>query len=347
MACEGQQAALDQEVAEIAEIAKQETDRLTQEADGALKTAGEAMGDNGLSGAVGAAVGGAIGSAAGPGGTAVGAVIGREIGAFFVISVEMARTRFVLGLPTITMRSQGVAIDLPSVTMRNRDIIFSVPSVRMVQVKLGEKPETTCSGGGFLGLPQCTVRWTPIYTDVPQPYMEENRIVLGIPEITMQRNDWRFDVPDVRIEDQEIFFDVPQIKISTRQDAAQHAADAARDLSDQFQAKAASLASAAKERAKERIIPRLSALFSCHRSNLEQQLISLPQQFDPAINQTNQVLGDMAARSIPSSDDDYVRLVAQRDSLLAQRQQLVATLREKIDEISAKEAEAVHAMLGS
>jgi len=347
MACEQHQAALDDEIAAIAQIAKEETDRLTAEADTALKNSGQVLGEDGLSGAVGAAVGAAVGSMAGPGGTAAGAVIGRELGKLFIINVTMQRTRMVIGLPSITMRSQSVAIDLPSVTMRNRDIIFSVPSTRMVRVKIGEKPETTCSGGGFLGLPQCTVRWTPIYADVPQPFMEENRIVLAIPEVTMQRNDWRFDVPDIRIEDQEIVFDVPSITIETQQDAAERAAGAAQDLSRQFQDRAASLATAAKERAKERLVPKVSAVFACHRANLEQQLTSLPQQFDPALSQTNAVLQDMASRSVPVGDDDYVRLLAQRDNLLSQRQNLVDQLQTQIVSLSAKEAEAIHAMVGS
>lgn len=347
MACEVQQQDLETEIAAVAQIAKEESDRLTAEADAALKNAGDALGDDNLSGAVGSAVGAAIGSAAGPGGTAAGAVIGREIGRLFIIKVTMQRSRMVIGLPTITMRSQSIAFDLPSVTMRNRDIIFSLPSVRMVQVKTGEKPETTCSGGGFLGLPQCTVRWTPIYISVPEPYMEENRIVLGIPEVTMQRNDWRFDVPDIRIEDTEILFDVPSITIESQQDAAQRAADAAMDLSRQFQDRAATLASAAKERVKDRLVPKISAVFACHRSGLQQQLVSLPQQFDPAINQINAALQDMTGRGVPAGDDDYVALVARRDDLLAKRQAAVEQIQNAISELSAKEAEAVHALMGS
>ncbi|HEX4847462.1 MAG TPA: hypothetical protein VFV30_04915 [Novosphingobium sp.] len=347
MACEEQQAALDAEIQAIAEIAKEETDRLTAEADAALKNAGEALGEDGLSGAVGAAVGGAIGSTAGPGGTAVGAVIGRELGKLFVISVEMRRTRMVIGLPTVRMTSQRVAFDLPSVTMRNRDIIFHLPSVRMNRVKIGEKPETTCSGGGWLGLPQCTVRWTPIWADVPEPYMQENRIVLAIPEITMQRNDWRFDVPDVRIEDQEILFDVPSIKIESRQDAAERAADAALELTRQFQDRAAGLAKAAKERAKDRIAPRISGVFACHRANLEQQLVSLPQRFDPVIDQLNGAISGMAGRGVPSTDDDYAQMVAQRDAMLQQRRTLVDTLHAQIADLSAKEAEAINALIAS
>ena len=79
----------------------------------------------------------------------------------------------------------------------------------------------------------------------------------------------------------------------------------ARDLSDQFQAKAAGLASAAKERAKERIIPKLSARFGNKESLGIQFVLARHRSMHAKINaidrwcRTN-ALDELTSDSLPS-----------------------------------------------
>jgi hypothetical protein len=79
----------------------------------------------------------------------------------------------ILDLPEITIRDQEISLDLPQVTMRRQDIIFHTPSVRMERRQTGEYPEFYCDTGTLI--PKCTVKWSPIYTDVPVPFMARTK----------------------------------------------------------------------------------------------------------------------------------------------------------------------------
>lgn len=344
MYCQIEQQNMDAAIVEIKAFSDEQARVLTETAARETVSSGQEMGDDSLSGAIGAGAGAAIGSLVGPAGTTVGAVIGREIGKFFVVDIETRPTRFSLDLPSVSMRRQDMSMELPSVAVRNRDIIFHTPSVRMVRVKTGEYPEVTC--GGFLGL-QCTVTYSPIYIDVPEPFMEEQRIVIGIPEVTMIRQDLSFDAPQIEMVTQEFVFDVPHVTVRTQADVAARIKDTAVSLSDRFKADAANLTKAAKELSKERIIPKLSALFACHRQTLEIQLRTVPQQFDPGIEMMNATLQNMASRAVPSDDDDYINAAKNRDKLLQDRINVVRQIEAQIAELVAKEQTAITQILGS
>jgi hypothetical protein len=104
---------------------------------------------------------------------------------------------------------------------------------------------------------------------------------------------------------------------------------------------------AVKELSKQQVIPKLSALFRCHRRYLEQQLAVMPQQFDPAINMVNETLQNMAARNVPSTDDDYVKQVRARDQLLVDRAAVVDKIHSQIVDLTLKEQDAVQKILNS
>jgi hypothetical protein len=139
----------------------------------------------------GTAIGTSIG---GPVGGAVGAYIGDLLTKFFVVETSMKRVDISLDLPEVTMKNQDWIFDLPTVRMKDSDIIFHLPSIRMKRVKTGEYPEFTCHGFP----PKCTVKWSPIWTDIPEPFMEEHRIVIGIPEFYMNEQRFVVGVPELK-----------------------------------------------------------------------------------------------------------------------------------------------------
>ncbi|WEK47965.1 MAG: hypothetical protein P0Y56_06615 [Candidatus Andeanibacterium colombiense] len=345
MACEQEQTELDAVIAQLAQEAQAEADALAKRAESEAAKVGAGLEDDpAVLEAIGAAGGGAIG---GPAGGAVGAAIGRVIGQFFTIEIEMRRVNFSLDLPEFRMTTKEIAFDLPAVTLRNRDIIFHTPSTRLERVKVGETPHTRCEGGGWLGLPSCTITWTPNYIDVPVPFMQEQRIVIGVPEVTMERKEISFDVPETRMERQEVGFDVPSVTLRSRLDQAARVQAEAEEMTGRYQGEAAVLAKKAKEAAKERLVPKVSGVFACHRRQIEAQLQSAPLQFDPAIASTQRALAEMSARGVPSDDDDYVTLNRSLGDLIAQRQALVAELQKALDQLTAAEQDAAHQIVGS
>ena len=106
------------------------------------------------------------------------------------IDVSWKRTDISLDLPEVKIVDQRWVIDLPQVTMKDQSIIFHTPSIRMETQKTGEYPETRCTMvtkdiglGVKIDVPECTVWWSPIYIDVPVPFMQEHTIIMGIPEL--------------------------------------------------------------------------------------------------------------------------------------------------------------------
>ncbi len=117
------------------------------------------------------------------------------VGLDFDITWE--RVDFSFDLPEVTLKDQKWSMDLPNVTVNNQEIIFHTPSVRMKTVETGKYPETVCKmitksvGLGIsIDVPECTVKWTPIYIDVPETFMQEQKIVLGVPEFSMETTEF-------------------------------------------------------------------------------------------------------------------------------------------------------------
>ncbi len=115
-----------------------------------------------------------------------------------------------LDLPQFTMNTQEWKFDVPQVTMKSQDWIFHTPSVRMVSKKIGETPHVTCDNAV---IPSCTVKWKGNYTDIPEPFMEEQRIVLDVPEFQVDTTAIKLDIPETTWDTTSIKFDIPHFTL--------------------------------------------------------------------------------------------------------------------------------------
>jgi len=127
----------------------------------------------------------------------IGAVLGLDF------DIDWKEVKIVFDLPSVTMRTKSVSMDIPEVSMQRQDIIFHTPSVRTVTKKVGQYPE-------FHGL---NIVWKDILTDVPEVFMEEQRIAFDLPSVTMKTQDWKIDLPDFTMERQEWFVKIPQFTL--------------------------------------------------------------------------------------------------------------------------------------
>ena len=118
--------------------------------------------------------------------------------------VEWKDRRLSLDLPTVSIRNRDVSLDLPEITKSSQHIAFDVLDVRMVRVKVGEKPEIY----GW------TVKWTPIWIDVPEPYMRRVDINFDVPSVMMRRRDFVIAIPEIKMQRVEWIMTLPEFTVS-------------------------------------------------------------------------------------------------------------------------------------
>lgn len=125
---------------------------------------------------------------------------------------EWKKVIFDLPIPQFTMKTQKFSFDIPEVTMKLKEICFDWPKTRMVNKKVGEKPEVTCGWKmtkvifGKTKTWQCTTKWTPIIISVPEVTMETKCMSTKIPEVTMRTKEMIFKIPEVTVISKQISF---------------------------------------------------------------------------------------------------------------------------------------------
>lgn len=125
---------------------------------------------------------------------------------------EWKKVIFDLPIPQFTMKTQRFSFDIPEVTMNLKEICFDWPKTKMVDKKVGEKPEVTCGWKmkkvvfGKTKMWQCTTKWTPIIISVPEVTMERKCMSTKIPEVTMKTQEMIFKIPEVTVVSKEISF---------------------------------------------------------------------------------------------------------------------------------------------
>lgn len=121
----------------------------------------------------------------------------------FDLQVTWGEQLIAFDIPQFEMHTQTFSLDVPQVTMHDQAYTFSTPSVRMVSKKIGQYPE-------FHGT---KIVWSDIIIDVPEVFMEEQRIVVGIPEFRMDTTSFSIDIPEVRMDRVEWKLRVPEVRL--------------------------------------------------------------------------------------------------------------------------------------
>lgn len=333
MDCSTKQDDFKNSISLIQEQLKQEINEIVTSTQGKTEALSEkAEGNNDITAGVITAAGTTVGTyLGGPVGGAAGAYVADFLTKFFVVETNMNTVRVSLDLPEVTMKDQEWIFDLPSVTVKDSDIIFNLPSIRMKRVKTGEYPEITCHGF----IPQCTVTWSPIWADIPEPFMEEHRIVIGIPEFYMNEQRVVVGVPEITMERQDISFDLPSITIKTREDIGKEVSEEAAALANETTILVNQKKESLKERMKIEILPKAISMMNCFRDNLTERKQEIYNSFDPAINQITEALKNLKAQSVPEDDDDYIKVKANLDQLFEKRKEALAKIDKSLEELEA------------
>lgn len=236
--------------------------------------------------------------------------------------VDWKDQKWIFDLPGVTMKLQTWSFDTPSVTIKDQAIIFHTPSVRMKTVKCGQYPEIH----GF------TVRWSDIKCDVPETFMEEQRIIMGVPEFFMERQEIKLDVPEFAMERQEWIMKIPEFTVI---DVNAEIGDT-KKRGEQLKADADEVSSELRSE----LTNSISAGFDCYESNLINAKNNLSAQLDLAIDQMKQGIDRVKASG---GDPKSVggNLEERLASLITQKGEQIAKMDEAIATLQAKEREAI------
>lgn len=257
------------------------------------------------------------------------------------VDVKWERVEFGLDLPEVTMVDQRWSLDLPQVTMKDREIIFSTPSIRMKTVKTGEYPETVCRMvtkdiglGVKVDVPECTVRWSPIYVDVPEPFPQEQRIVIGVPEFRMDRTEFVLGVPEFAMRRQNFALHLPQITVKNVSVEARKAQEAGEALSQESQVRAARLKEEFRENARLELGHDVTALFDCYQQDLMTRKNDALHRFGDGITLLQNTVTSMTASKVPDDDPNLVRVKESLADLVAKRDAFARDIEKKFVDLA-------------
>jgi len=223
--------------------------------------------------------------------------------------IDWADTRIVFDLPQVTMKDQRIVFGAPQVTMKTNTIIFDTPSVRMVRKKTGEYPEFICHGFS------CTVRWSPIYTDIPETFMERQEIKTDVPEFRWDNTEIIVGVPEFTMVRNEIILGLPQITVTS----IVLNADKIEKKGDDLKARADALAATQNEE----VGAAVHGLYDCQRNEVLKQRAAANGQFDSAIKQVQASMADLSARGVDTS------AVRQADGSVTDMNKVIADILKK------------------
>lgn len=261
--------------------------------------------------------------------------------ATFNVEVTWGNQEIIFDTPSVTVRDQRLVFGVPQVTMKTRDIVFATPSVRMKRVKTGQYPEFYCDTHTVV--PKCTTRWSDIFMDVPETFMQEQhikmdipefkwadtQIIMGIPEFFMQRQRWVIGVPEFKLT--SVVINAGPLKAKSE--------DLQRKVSATKAAEVKEMGSA------------IHAVFVCHRESVGQQRTAVAAQFTSAIAQMDGVIQSLKAQgadptNVAGADGTSNNLVAKRDELVQQRDTALANFDDALRHLDDGEKEAIAKIQG-
>ncbi|MCC6735565.1 MAG: hypothetical protein IT534_05495 [Bauldia sp.] len=239
-------------------------------------------------------------------------------------TVEWVDHRWIFDLPTVNMREQTWKFDLPEITWDDTEIIFHTPSVRMETTICGYYPE-------WHGL--FDMRWSPIYCDLPQVFMEEQRFVLGLPQFAMREQQIILHVPEFEMARQEWVISIPEFR-ATEVNAEVRAIQA---QGEALQARGTELGDAMKAE----FAAAIGASFDCQEEQLElNRTVAIP-QMEGGVSALQTTIQTLVDRGGDPTNVNGRNLVTELETLVAQRDRAIAALDAALAQLRDARAQAL------
>lgn len=273
------------------------------------------------------------------------------IGLDFDITWE--RVDFSLDLPEVIVKDQKWSMDLPIITVNNQEIIFHTPSVRMKTVETGKYPETVCKmvtksvGLGIsIDVPECTVKWTPIYMDIPETFMQEQKIILGVPEFSIETTEFILGIPEFFMKTVDFALHLPRFTLKNISVEAKNAEERGKALTEEAKAKSQKLKEKLRETAKADLGSEVTSLFDCYQTDLIQRRNVEAQKFEQGISLLQAAINSMIANKMPPDHEAVVTANNQLSKFISQRDSYFNLTEAKLKELQQMQQSFFEKLLG-
>jgi len=245
------------------------------------------------------------------------------------IDVKWKRQDMSLDLPNVRIVDQKWSLDVPQLTARDEDVIFHLPSIRMVRKKIGEYPEVKCEGFP----PQCRVKWSPIYADLPEPYMQERRIVVVVVDIKMGRTEFAFGVPEVTMTPVNFSMNIPEITVKSISAEAKEAEDKGKALSASAIERSSALQKEFKEKLKAELGQETAGLFDCYFEDLSKQKNTAVESFAVGEAMIEGAIAGMQAQKVPEDNGTLQQLRASLADIRQNRADFLTNIEKQLGDL--------------
>lgn len=217
----------------------------------------------------------------------------------YTYNFEWKEVSFHVPVPEIGKNQQRVVLKLPEITMENREIIFDVPTTRMVNKKIGEKPEITCGwkmtklGFGMKTKTwQCTTKWTPIITAIPELVMKEHKIITKIPRIVFKDKELIYDMPSITIRMKLLKFNCLVIT-SVNYDGEEEAIETTSKKIETKQAELNALSSSFENQLESLTIQMINEEFDTAELKVREQFKPITSDYERSIEECKNTIRDL------------------------------------------------------
>ncbi|SCB08302.1 hypothetical protein GA0061099_1001230 [Bradyrhizobium yuanmingense] len=241
-----------------------------------------------------------------------------------------------LDLPEVTMKLQDWSFDIPQTELVQREIIFHTPSVRMETRKVGQYPE-------FHGF---TVRWKDILIDVPVPFMQEQKIIMGVPEFRMGRVGVKLHIPEFAMRTQEIKLNLPQFTVKNIRAEVRTVEERSQQLQAAMKAEVAAGRKEVANSAGTDISKAANTLFTCLRTNIQVKKDQTLAVLEPSIVMFRDTASKLRSINSTETSARAAEMEGQLSALLERKAQIAKDFEKQIDDLIEQEKKTVEAILG-
>ena len=222
--------------------------------------------------------------------------------------------------PSLVMKDNKMILGLPEIVMHEQHWIYDLPAVKMVLKQTGEYPELTC-GDGFLGL-GCTLKFSPILTNVPEFYMERHDTILGVPEFAIRDQTIIMGLPEFFMQRQKIILGLPQFTVKDVHVEIGNVKREAAEFAQQANTETAALSTAMQADLRKAGSEKLHQIFQCHRAqvaaNKDREVLKLDAQIATTTAAAKAARDAHAAEQANAADAVVVQLTAAKAAIAAQ-----------------------------
>ena len=271
------------------------------------------------------------------------------------LDVKMVEHSIKLHLPSVNIKDEKLSLHVPQVEMKNKEIIFHTPSTRMVRKRTGSHPETKCTKkykkikvGGFtrkIPYPHCTTTWKPIYTDVPEVFMQEQKIVFGYPEVKMKLTEFTMGIPEFSMEPREIKFHLPSITIKRISAEVREMERKAKELEGEYSERTETALEDFRHELGEDISEPHTELFVCLRGNIEYNRDQALKDVDVVINSLSAGIKQLKENDTDSDNEYLQSLEKERSNLLREREKIVGEFDGALSSLEVSQQESLNQIL--